>query len=453
MLSGSRDRDSWSYREEASSNSTSGIDISTIAQQSAGKLVQGLQQASTSPFLSGVTSPRSSRNSGRVAIPADLSFALPYREAFPITREEARLVHYYKQHLGRWLDGVCPARQFTIRIPTEVKHCPILLQATICFAAHHSNDKVTASLAYQRCITLLIERLSLQSATHDEKTLCAIVILRFYEQLTVPSKSGSDREQHLAGSAAILRASQIDCIDPTVPTLREASFWVYVRQCLYNATIDQQPPNINFSLRIEPDPTSLHESHPLDHLRLETAWANQITWHCACVTNFCFDETPDRHQRMAKWEAMWQDVQSWHNKRPLTFDPIWSGHDPNQSVFPTIYFAAEWHLISFGYYHICCMLLLAFKPGPRFVIRNVRANPSELKILEHAYALCGSCKCAPDVVAALITLCHTVFVWAPLFTDPRARAELIEILSDFEKKERWPTAWIVDAVKREWGTG
>lgn len=339
-----RDSNSWNYTVEAPSNSTPGDTVSTVPQQSTGKSLQGVQQTSTAPFLHQVTSPTASRSDNRIAIPAQPSNAVSYsEEAFPITQQEARLVHYYAQHLGRWLDGTCPARQFTLRVPNEVKHCPILLHATLCFAAHHANDKVTASLAYQRCITLLIERLSVEPTTHDEKTLCAIVILRFYEQLNVPSKSGSDREQHLAGTAAIFNVSQIDCIDPTAPTLRDASFWVYVRQCLYNSTIDQQPPNINFSLRIEPDPTSLEDSHPLAHLRQETAWANQITWHCACVTNFCFDETPDRHKRMIKWETMWQDVQTWHCKRPASFDPIWSGHNPSQSVFPSIYFTAEWH--------------------------------------------------------------------------------------------------------------
>jgi hypothetical protein len=39
----------------------------------------------------------------------------------------------------------------------------------------------------------------MNTAMHDVDLLCAIVILRFFEQLNVPSESGTDQEQHLAG--------------------------------------------------------------------------------------------------------------------------------------------------------------------------------------------------------------------------------------------------------------
>lgn len=41
----------------------------------------------------------------------------------------------------------------------------------------------------------------MNTAMHDVDLLCAIVILRFFEQLNVPSKSGNDQEQHLAGKS------------------------------------------------------------------------------------------------------------------------------------------------------------------------------------------------------------------------------------------------------------
>ncbi|CAI6338437.1 unnamed protein product [Periconia digitata] len=441
------------HREGVHPSSTSEVDISTFEQKLTGKAPQALQQDSIPPFRSQLTSPTSSRSSGQTPIPVHASHTLPFREPIDVTHHEARLIHHYAQHLGSWLDGMCPARQFTLRIPRDVKNSPILLQATLCFAAHHAKDELLAKSAYQRCISLLIEHLNLEAITYDDTTLCAIVILRFYEQLNVPPKSGSDSAQHLAGSAAILRASQKTEIDPTAATLREASFWVYVRQCLYNSTIDQQPPNLDFTLRIEPHPVSLQDHHPLAQLRLETAWSNLITWHCACITNFCFDDTSDRTLRKEKWDRLWNDVQLWHRHRPSSFDPIWSGHDSSQSRFPLIYFTADWHVVSFGYYHVCCMLLLAFKPGPRFILKNVRAKPSEneLQILEHAYALCGSCKSSPKTVPSLITLCHTVFIWAPLFTDSREQTELVEILSEFERDQTWPTTWIIDALNSEWG--
>lgn len=151
------------------------------------------QTTSTSPYI---TSPPES-STGGVYIPGRLSrhsdsyssgnsqhfVPLPTANPVPLSRHEAVFVHHYAEHLGRWLDCTNASRQFTLRIPVLVKHCPILLRAVLAFAAKHRQDTNTAEKAYQSCIALLIGRLNLNSAMHDESLLCAIVILRFYEQL------------------------------------------------------------------------------------------------------------------------------------------------------------------------------------------------------------------------------------------------------------------------------
>ena len=282
----------------------------------------------------------------------------------PLTHEEAILVHHYTEYLGRWLDCTDATRQFTLGVPEKLKLCPVLCHAVLSFAARHRRDAVTADNAYQRCIALLIERLDEDAASHDETLLCAIVILRFYEQLngmselwryliilltlfTVPSSTGSDEEQHLAGCSAIIRTSQgHHFVDPSAPTLREAAFWVYVRQCLYNATINQLPLDIDFSLQLHPTPGSMRDAHPLARLRLETAWANQMTWNIACVVNFCYEPTEplaERAHRVRRWHELWDLVQAWLNDRPEGFNPIFEGHANDSSVLPDIWFTADWH--------------------------------------------------------------------------------------------------------------
>jgi hypothetical protein len=101
----------------------------------------------------------------------------------PLTHDDAVLVHHYTEHLGRWLDCTDATRQFTLGVPEKVKQCPVLCHAVLSFAARHRKDDATAHAAYRRCITLLIDRLNEDAASHDETLLCAIVILRFYEQL------------------------------------------------------------------------------------------------------------------------------------------------------------------------------------------------------------------------------------------------------------------------------
>ena len=163
----------------------------------------------------------------------------------------------------------------------------------------------------------------------------------------MPSSTGSVDEQHLAGCSAIIRSSQGNhYVDPSAPTLREAAFWVYVRQCLYNATINQQPPDIDFSLRLHPTPSSLRDAHPLARLRLETAWANQMTWNLACVVNFCFDGKEPQNEKtykMRRWKELWDLVQTWIRDRPDGFNAIFEGPAGDQGSFPEMLFTADWH--------------------------------------------------------------------------------------------------------------
>jgi hypothetical protein len=374
-----------------------------------GRATAGLQQSSAAPYPShspdeypSITSPTASigaSTSGSVSVPAVFSAALPSQQPKNLLHKEGTLLRHYVQHLGRWLDGADPARQFTMRVPVHARHCPILLHAIQCFAACHLGDRDAVNEAYQLCIALLIERLNLDIATHDADLLCAIVILHYFEQLNAVTSTDPDNEQHLIGSSAILRKSQTYTIDPSSPTLREAAFWIYVRQCLFKSTIDQQPPNIDFSLRLHPEPASMpRDGHPLDHLRLETAWTNQMAWHCACVVNFCFDqnEPGERPYRMQKWRDLCDAVSTWIHERPSSFDPIWTGVHDVGSTFPEYLFTADWHgdpppphsyltsltalVMSSTYFHFSSILLLNYKPGPKFAIRSVLGKLSETDV-------------------------------------------------------------------------
>ncbi|KAL7774556.1 hypothetical protein CFE70_005468 [Pyrenophora teres f. teres 0-1] len=122
-----------------------------------------------------------------------------------LTHSEALLVHHYTEHLGRWLDCTDATRQFTLGVPEKVKHCPVLCHAVLSFAARHCREDTTAEAAYERCIALLIERLNEDAASHDETLLCAIVILRFYEQLNVPGQMMNNTSQAAQPSSVPLR--------------------------------------------------------------------------------------------------------------------------------------------------------------------------------------------------------------------------------------------------------
>ncbi|RKK99281.1 hypothetical protein BFJ71_g6283 [Fusarium oxysporum] len=370
-----------------------------------------------------------------------------------LQRQEAFYLHHFSTHVARWLDCTDASRQFTLNGTVLAKSSPILLYAIISYAARHLGDNSTADEFQEKCIALLIPLLSTETIAHDETILCAIVILRVCEQLSV-TETGGDQERHLAGLSALLKASQEQQVDPSAPTLSQAAFWVYVRQSFYNACINQQPPNLNFDLVLMPPPPVVHQQ-AVD-VKSENAWANTMTWICATVMHFCFSGSvlySESSTRMQRWYELSEAVENWNKTKPSTFDPIWSGEpELGADPFPEIWFTADWHVMAFGFYHLARMLLKVYRPSPRFAIRNVRRTlaESDESVMEHARALCGACKGSPGTVPPLITLCHSTFIWGPLMTDEREQTSLVSMLEDLESSHAWPTAWIINVLQEEW---
>ncbi|KAI6747635.1 hypothetical protein HG530_015743 [Fusarium avenaceum] len=350
-----------------------------------------------------------------------------------LPRQEAYYVHHFSTHLARWLDCNDASRQFTLNVTVLANSSLILRYAVISYAARHLGDGNTADEFQDKCIELLIPLLSTEGIVNDEAILCAMVILRVCEQLSV-TVIGSDQERHLAGLSALLKTSQGRQVDPSIPTLSQAAFWVYVRQCLYNACINQQPPNLDFELVLIPPP-HVSSGQAVD-IKSETAWANTMTWICATVVDFCFRGSVlylESSTRVQRWYELSEAVENWNEAKPSTFDPMWSGGKSKESgPFPEIWFTADWHVMSFGFYHLAKMLLMTYRPSPRFAIRNIqRAIPaSEETVMEHARALCGA--------------------WGSLMVDKDEQAGLVDMLQNLEASHAWPTAWIIDALQEEW---
>lgn len=280
-----------------------------------------------------------------------------------LTHSDAVYIHHFSQHLAVWLDCTDASRHFTINIPNLARISPILLNAVVCFAARHMRHGVAADSAQQRCVELLIPHLSSDEVGKDDVILCAIVILRVCEQLSGKSamngtqvdhvtdsstatSMGVDQARHLSGLSAMLKASQASFeLNPSSPTLSHAAFWVFVRQALYNACVNQQSPNLDFNRIVSPPP-STHTS--IVNVETETAWANTITWICARVVQFCFGDTaslPGGEARQQRWLELSKGIQNWQDSRPGTFEPVWYAQPDHSSEnpFPEIWFTSDWH--------------------------------------------------------------------------------------------------------------
>lgn len=113
----------------------------------------------------------------------DSAARTPLDDSLPLTRCEAEMIHHYTTHLSRWLDCTDATRQFTVRLPRLVRD-PIIRHAIISLTARHRGDTILAEDAHARCIELLIPLLGFDNVVEDGTVLCAIVVLRVYEQLS-----------------------------------------------------------------------------------------------------------------------------------------------------------------------------------------------------------------------------------------------------------------------------
>lgn len=100
-----------------------------------------------------------------------------------LTYDEAWLFHHFTRHLGRWLDCTNASRLFTLLVTERAIESPVLGNAVMCFSARHQRKDSIAEEAYERCISLLIERLGMTSDSYDECLLCAVLLLHFADQL------------------------------------------------------------------------------------------------------------------------------------------------------------------------------------------------------------------------------------------------------------------------------
>ena len=108
------------------------------------------------------------------------------------TRSEALLFHHFTTHLGRWLDCTNASRIFTLTVSEKALQSPILFQAVQCFAARHRRDDAAGEAAYEKCVTLLIERLGGKEA-YDDCLLSAVLLLHFADQLGGKKQQGRSR--------------------------------------------------------------------------------------------------------------------------------------------------------------------------------------------------------------------------------------------------------------------
>ncbi|KAI5810858.1 hypothetical protein BZA77DRAFT_326509 [Pyronema omphalodes] len=421
------------------------------------------------------------------------------------TRDDARLLRLFAQVWGPGLDCTDFRRHFTLSVPARALDSSILLHAILAVSTlqesrENKNRQMeeisqemerAAEWHYDECVRLLIPSLGdNEKVMVDDGMLAATVILRVYEQMhaTLPS---TDPEHHLSGSSALITACPPLRTPHSAPSpsttfstplapgsgtpLRKAAFWVYLRQDIYMAILNQR------GLKVDPgslgDLDSAVDEVVCGELERECGHANRIVALTAGVIQFCYggggsagssisaSASPDVHSstttsssnaadsptRHARHTTLTAHLNTWRQNRPASFEPWYyrSADAAENRRYPEIMLGPDWVVTAWLYEQMAEALLGLYDPGQRGATPR-RRRGLEASMRKHAHNILGIVQSNPRSEARRIA-CHGLFICAPFLEEDAEREDVMAFLGSVEREDGWPTGRVRDALVREWG--
>ncbi|KAM6507064.1 hypothetical protein FALCPG4_018454 [Fusarium falciforme] len=366
-------------------------------------------------------------------------------DVFPLTKpHEVRLMEYYRDYMCTWFDLCDCRRHFAIVVPSRAATCPTLLNAIFALSSRHLSltaqyDPYAADRYHQECLKHLTTVSSDSSALTNDDLLAATILLRTLEELDVPL-IGTDHEGHLLGIQLFMNTPNTS----TYPSsLRQASFWIGLRQEIYMSFVGQRPVKIK-----------------LDHLFIDRSfssadddtWANRIIIHCAEVINYCFGvggRNKNEYQDLIDYD------QAWLRARPVSWLPI-AYSEPNESmgeVFP--YIAYLNHAVVIGLVHSIFARILLMCHDDRAPRIGPSARQARKRIDDdiriQVRELCGTALSNKATRPAMFTACMGITACGDRFTTDKDQRALLDVLILAEAEHSWPTAAAQAHLKKAWG--
>ena len=245
------------------------------------------------------------------------------------SREEAWLLRYFVEHLARNFDLTDPYRHFRNIVPQQASTCPTLLNAIFALSARHLSrigeyDPLISNRYHQECLKHLIPMLDdSAAAVLDENLFASTIILRHLEEIEVPlsGQSPADNSFHLLGAHALISAQERATM---AGGLREAAFWVGLRQEIYVAFVNQRSImpslehcNIDRSFGAAPD----------------NVWSCRMVVLCSDVLRYCFG---DSDPLSSTYNFLNESVGQWYRSKPASFTPVYYKEADHENIFPDI---------------------------------------------------------------------------------------------------------------------
>ncbi|KAH6894375.1 hypothetical protein B0T10DRAFT_480314 [Thelonectria olida] len=356
---------------------------------------------------------------------------------------EAMLFQNYVKTLAPLFDLCDSDRHFATVVPRRAVMCPPLMNAVLAASAKRLSrisdfDPLVGDKYHQCCLDALIPALSSSAAVMDENLLTAIVILRFMEELDVPSMSAEPAsESHLLGTRVFISAQE-KLRDFT--TLRRAAFWVALRQEIHMAFIQTRPVHPNFDLDkisslVVPDDNGC-------------TFANLTILHCAACVRYCYGV---EEQSISTWERLRDAQERWWVERPWFFHPMYLNED--NGIFPEVVYLNDAVVTGVLHYYLVQVLLAAHNP------KTPKLGPGQAKafremneeIKKNVRMVCGIAESNSRTVACYAYVCLAITMAGDRFTEPGEQEAILDILFRADTQYAWPTGSTRQYLKDAWG--
>ncbi|KAJ5317356.1 hypothetical protein N7508_001864 [Penicillium antarcticum] len=373
----------------------------------------------------------------------------------------------------------------------RARTCPPLLNAICTVAARHLSrikkyyvgnqvvyggkplpklNPATAIEYHNRCISHFVSISDHPREAQDENLLAAAVILRFYEEVDIPSM-GEDTESALRGIQIFLDAQAIPAVSGT--GLRHAAYWIALRQEIITCFSKQRP----FRLPLGPcDPYRSFE--PAD----DYVWADRLVIHCADVLQFCFGSeevepnsptsfhyhppfnntpshrspsTTETETRLAHYDTLVAFSTLWKTLGPQSFEPIYTrAADPaTGKIFPELWYLNNCHVAGLQHLELAQILLAVYNPrlprlglGQRTAMRSV---DEEIRAI--VLRLCGIALSNLHSPPGLVTASVAIGMCGDRFSKKEEQVALLGVLVMLEDDYGYRTSSMREQLGLAWG--
>lgn len=319
---------------------------------------------------------------------------------------------------------------------------------------------------HNECIKDLL-RLSMDPAQiHNENLLVAAVILRTDEEMDAPLRDDSDgdKEVFLQMMSIFLDAQVPAAVSPRVgPTvssmllpgtdsLRQACFWVALRQEVFTSFMKQRPLNFPLS-RCE----ALRSFSPAE----DAVWADRLVIFCADVLQYCYGSSdttsPAHHHADSKerWHALKQYEAELCLVLPSSFEPVYYRAPNAQAgeIFPEIWYLDDCHVTGTTHAELARILLAVYDPGRPKLGPGYAASMRELteRLRGVVLRLCGIALSNRRLPSAFIEALMGIAMCGEYFDDWKEQDALLKVLNIMEREHAFPTGEFVAMLQRAWG--